>query len=85
MIMGMETKHMLKRRVGHLIRHLDERGKRLVAANEALRLGYGGVSLLRWACGLSRVTITKGLRELQEEPLPPGRIRRAGAGRPLIT
>lgn len=76
---------MLKRRVGHLIQHLDERGKRLVAANEALRFGYGGVSLISWACGLSRVTITKGLRELKEKPLPPGRIRRAGAGRPQIT
>jgi hypothetical protein len=45
MIIGVETTQMLKRRVGHLIRHWDERGKRLVAANEALRLGYGGVSL----------------------------------------
>jgi hypothetical protein len=85
MIVGMETPPMLKRRMGHLIRHLDERGKRLVAANEALRLGYGGVSLISWACGLSRVTITKGLRELKEKPLPPGRIRREGAGRPPIT
>ncbi len=36
------------------------------------------------ACGLSRVTITKGLRELDEEPLPAGRVRRAGAGRPMV-
>jgi hypothetical protein len=85
MIIDMETTQMLKRRVVHLIRHLDERGKRLVAANEALRLGYGGVSLISWACGLSRVTITKGLRELKEKPLPPGRIRREGAGRPQLT
>ena len=76
---------MLKRRVGHLARHLDERGKRLLAASEALRLGYGGVSRISRACGLSRVTITKGLRELKGKPLSPGRIRREGAGRPRIT
>ena len=35
-------------------------------------------------CGLSRVTITKGLGELDEPPLAPGRVRRPGAGRPLI-
>ena len=36
------------------------------------------------ACGLSRVTITKGLRELDEAPLPPGRVRRAGGGRSML-
>ena len=35
-------------------------------------------------CGLSRVTITKGLRELEEPPLPPCRVRRRGAGRRRI-
>jgi hypothetical protein len=64
--------------------HLDERGRRLLAATEALQLGYGGVSMVCEACGLSRVTITKGLRELQLPPLPPGRVRRAGAGRPTL-
>jgi len=54
----------------------------MVAANEAVQLGYGGISQVSRACGLSRVTITKGIRELDAEPLPSGRIRRAGAGRP---
>jgi len=30
------------------------------------------------------VTITNGLRELDEPPLPAGRVRRPGAGRPRI-
>lgn len=81
----METTSRLKDRIGQLIRHLDERGKRLAVASEALRLGYGGVSQISRACGLSRVTITKGIQELRQEPLPAGRIRRAGAGRPQIT
>ena len=65
---------------------LDERTRRLVAASEAIGLGYGGVSLVRRACGLSRKAIAKGVRELQTGTcLPEGRIRRAGAGRKTIT
>ena len=56
----------------------------MVAANEARALGRGGVSAVSRACGLSRVTITKGIRELDEPPLPEGRVRRAGAGRPSL-
>lgn len=55
-----------------------------MAAAEARALGRGGVSAISRACGLSRVTITKGLRELTEPPLPPGRIRRVGGGRPAL-
>jgi len=53
----------------------------MLAANEALHDGYGGISRISRACGLSRVTITKGVRELDEEPVAAGRIRRPGAGR----
>ena len=75
----------LKEKVALLWPHLDERARRLLAANEARQLGYGGVSLVSRACGLSRVTILKGLRELEEPPLPAGRVRRAGGGRrPLV-
>jgi len=51
------------------------------AATEAVRLGHGGVTLVSKASGLSRVTISKGIRELNEEPLPDGRIRKSGGGR----
>jgi hypothetical protein len=53
----------------------------MMAANEALHEGYGGISRISRACGLSRVTITKGVRELAEDPVAAGRIRRPGAGR----
>ncbi|HEY6851188.1 MAG TPA: ISAzo13 family transposase, partial [Terracidiphilus sp.] len=33
---------------------LDERRRRMMAAIEAKSLGYGGVSLVSRACGLSR-------------------------------
>jgi DDE family transposase len=65
--------------------HLDERARRLFAAGEARQLGHGGISVMSRVCGLSRVTIMKGIEELAEPPLPPGRIRRPGAGRPAVT
>ena len=53
----------------------------MLAASEAGQIGYGGVSLVSRACGLSRVTILKGIRELGAPALPPERIRRFGGGR----
>jgi len=65
---------------------LDEHTRRLMAANEALSLGYGGVSLVNRACGLSRNAIARGIAEIADGASPGvGRIRRAGAGRRPIT
>ncbi len=75
---------MLQEKVALLWPHLDERARRLFAANEARQLGHGGVSMVSRACGLSRVTIMKGLEELEEPPLPAGRVRRPGGGRPAL-
>ena len=55
-----------------------------MAANEAVQEGYGGISRISRACGLSRVTIAKGVRELDEDPVAAGRVRRPGAGRPTL-
>jgi Rhodopirellula transposase DDE domain len=65
--------------------HLDEHARRLVAAGKAVELGYGGISRVSRACGLSRVTLTKGVEELQAAPLAPGRIRHEGGGRHALT
>jgi transposase len=64
--------------------HLDERSRRIMAASIAVELGYGGVTAVSKACGLSRVTITNGIKELNAPPLEEGRIHRPGAGRPSI-
>ena len=65
---------------------LDERTRRLTAANEARALGYGGVSLVARACGLTRNVIAKGVQEIREGVvLAAGRVRRGGAGRKRIT
>jgi transposase len=65
---------------------LNEQGRRLWAATEAMVLGRGGVSLVAQATGLSRPTIYAGIRELRGEQaaIPgrgQGRSRRAGGGR----
>lgn len=65
---------------------LDERTRRIMAANEAMALGYGGISLVHRASGLSRKAIMKGIQEIQLGSTPgEGRIRRSGAGRKPIT
>ena len=83
--LGMDKDVDLRDKWSSIWPHLNERARRRVAAREALRLGYGGISRVSRACGLSRVTIIKGIRELQAEPLDAGRIRRPGAGRPKLT
>jgi hypothetical protein len=60
---------------------LDERGKRRWAAAEARSLGWGGISAVAAATGLSDRTIRNGIRELTDNSLGPDRQRRPGAGR----
>jgi hypothetical protein len=65
---------------------LNERTRRLTAASEAIQLGYGGVSLVHRASGLSRKAIAKGIDEIQERDTSLAeRIRRPGAGRKNLT
>lgn len=71
MLRSMTTLPVLRRKFAQIWPHLDERARRLVAASEALQLGYGGISSVSRACGLSRVTITKAVEELNAAPLPP--------------
>ena len=60
---------------------LDERGKRLWAATEARALGRGGIERVHEATGMSRVTIAKGLRELEAGVEASDRQRSPGGGR----
>ena len=71
----------LKKKLARIWPYLDERARRMMAANEAMHLGYGGISQVSRACGLSRVTITKGIGEMKTEPVATGRTRRPGGGR----
>jgi hypothetical protein len=81
----METPLELKQKFDAVWPILDERARRVMAANEALCLGYGGVSCVSRASGLSRKAIAQGMVEIREGyKLPPGRVRRPGAGRKPI-
>lgn len=81
----MNIESALKTKYRTLFDHLDERERRLVAAADAVEIGRGGVSLVARCSGISRPTIHKGLEELRQTPLAPGRVRRPGAGRkPLV-
>jgi transposase len=71
-----------KERYAKLFPELNERQRRLVAAADAIVLGYGGIEVIHKASNLARNTIQKGIRELEEgEHLPEGRCRKAGGGR----
>jgi len=61
---------------------LDERTRRLFAANEAMAHGYGGVMAVSAATGLARSTINRGIREVRSNHNEVvKRVRRPGAGR----
>ena len=48
-------------------------------------LGHGGVAVVARAAGVSRVTVTGGVRELEAGDEPLGRTRRTGGGRKSVT
>jgi transposase len=70
-------------RIKAMLPLLNERQKRLFLANEAGSIGYGGVSRLSRVSGVSRITITNGIKELAagEKLENTQRIRKSGGGR----
>ena len=73
----------LRRKYRGLRSVLTERSRRLWAASEAAAVGHGGIGLVEQATGISRSTISRGMRELDTTgvPLPVERTRRPGGGR----
>src|SRR5215472_10486911 len=74
----------IRRRFRLIAPHLDERMRRLVAAAEAAALGFGGVSIVARATGVSRRAIRIGATELRQKPRvvgAAGPVRRSGGGR----
>jgi transposase len=66
--------------------HLSEKTRRIWAATEAKIFGYGGVTMLSIATGLSRSTIYLGLKDLKsKKQIDPDKIRKSGGGRKKIT
>ena len=63
----------------------NELSRRLWAANESISMGYGGIEIVSRATGLSRPTIHKGIKEIEESRYPEDRTRRSGGGRKDLT
>jgi hypothetical protein len=79
----------IRRKYGMLRLAMHERMRRQWAAAEARELGWGGVTMVALATGLSRTTITAGLEELdlpaRQRALEAARVRRPGGGRRPLT
>ena len=87
-----ELVSLLTEKFERLRPHLQEAGLRLWAANEALSLGYGGISEVARATGLSRTTIHAGMAALKSNSRLSAtkgageeRCRRVGGGRKRVT
>ena len=77
-----------ERRWVKVLSTLNEAQARWFVGDKALDLGRGGITRLSQITGMSRMTITKAIKELrgrQElQPAAFGRIRREGAGRKRV-
>ncbi|MDR1052056.1 MAG: ISAzo13 family transposase, partial [Deltaproteobacteria bacterium] len=82
--MDIVDRDKLAQSIDEIFPHLNERQRRLFAASQAKKLGHGGITLISELCGLSRVTITNGMKELQCAPVLYDRVRLPGSGRPTI-
>lgn len=86
-----ETISLVKIKYDSLVPVMDERVRRYWAASEAQALGWGGISAVARATGLSQTTIKAGIAELQSSTtlsgaaLDPSRTRRPGGGRKRLT
>ena len=65
-----------------IVNYLDERGRRRWAAAEARSLGWGGITAVAVATGISDRTIRTGIQELDDpDAAPANRQRAVGGGR----
>jgi hypothetical protein len=91
-----EKESEIRRKYLGLCQIFTEKQRRIWAASEAILIGYGGVSIVHKATGISRPTIHAGMKEFQkyegtdnthenliiDEDLPS--VRKSGGGRKTI-
>ena len=82
----MDTKDKIKQKYDQLKFVLNEKSRRIWAATEAKAIGWGGITRVMEATGLSYSAISHGIKELKvagtnDEILNNKRIRRSGGGR----
>jgi transposase len=81
----MNTEQQISAKMAMVIPHLNEKQRRLLIAAEAKVLGWGGISKVAKATGVSRVTIHKALAEVEGKRAIAERVRKPGGGRKDIT
>lgn len=78
----MEIEAVIRKKYEPLALLLNEHTRRLWAATEANALGYGGISIISRATGISRRAILVGIKEIEKGiVLNDGRVRKQGGGR----
>lgn len=75
----------LKVKLSILLPSLNEKQRRLLVGAEAVSIGYGGIKLLSDMTGMSRNTVTRGIREFEHGDEDVSRVRSQGAGRKKLT
>jgi len=85
MFLRMIDENAIRARYAAIKERLDERGRRLFVAAEKAAAGYGGTAAVFRATGVARSTIIRGARDLLATSSIPVRVRRKGAGRPLLS
>lgn len=75
----------LKEKLSVLLPSLNEKQKRLLVGAEAVAMGYGGIKCLSDITGMSRNTVSRGVREFEQGDVNDLRIRSQGSGRKRLT
>ncbi len=83
-----EKDSQLKIKLSSVLPHLNEKQRRILIAAEACNLGYGGIEKLSKIIGVSRPTIYRGMKDLNEakdkQTDVSNRVRKKGGGRKKI-
>jgi hypothetical protein len=77
----------LQMRIEAVVPTLNEYQRRRYLSAEAKAIGYGGISLVSRLSGVSRQTLTEGVKELDDpnaEIMEQGRSRKRGGGRKAV-
>jgi hypothetical protein len=76
----------IQRRIETVLPTLNEYQRRRYLSAEAKSIGYGGISLISRISGMSRQTLTEGVKEPDGAGgvMPEGRSRKSGGGRKRV-
>ena len=77
---------LIKEKYKTILPFLSERQRRIYLSAEAKCFGYGGITKVSKLSGVSRVSITKGMKEIKEKrSIPVEKSRKKGGGRKKAT